>query len=91
MVEVCTGVNQPNAETVVRKAGQTFNDILPSHYITATLSDIVSQSLTSALSEKFVQAVIPKVQGAVEFVRRTHNDQAVCARTRDDAQRVSHG
>ena len=38
-----------------------------------------------------MQVVISEVQGVVETVRRPHNDQVARARTRDDAQRVSHG
>ncbi|KAF9236427.1 hypothetical protein BU15DRAFT_50050 [Melanogaster broomeanus] len=58
-----------------RKPAKTFEDILPSGYITSAASAVPS-SPTNALhetlmsSEKLVQAAIPKVQGVVDIVRR---------------------
>ena len=63
-------IHDPALRRWSEKPAKTFNDILPSGYITAARSGIECESPTSALSEKFVQAAIPKVQGVVEIVRR---------------------
>ncbi|KAG9317004.1 hypothetical protein JVU11DRAFT_1184 [Chiua virens] len=47
------------------KPAKTFNDILPSGYITAAKSGVESPT-----SEKIAQAAIPVVQDVVEIVRR---------------------
>jgi len=53
------------------KPAKTFDDILPSGYITAAKSGI-PESPTRMISpgEKLAQTVMPKVQGVVEVVRR---------------------
>lgn len=54
------------------KPAKTFNDILPSGYITAAQSGVPMTSPTRmfASSGGLVQAAMPKVQGVVEVVRR---------------------
>ncbi|KAI9572484.1 hypothetical protein HD554DRAFT_2065451 [Boletus coccyginus] len=70
------------------KPAKTFNDILPSGYITAAQSGIDAESPTSYLSpsEKFVQAAMPKVQDVAKAVkRRTTLKRPVRDLTRSDS------
>lgn len=53
-----------------KKPAKTFDDILPSDYITAAQSGIEPPTSVISSSEKLVQAAMPKVQEVVEVVRR---------------------
>ncbi|KAF9224467.1 hypothetical protein BS17DRAFT_808178 [Gyrodon lividus] len=58
-----------------KKPAKTFDDILPSDYITSAESGVPPSPPnvfydTLLSGEKFVQAAIPKVQGVVDGVRR---------------------
>ncbi|KAN0097922.1 hypothetical protein V8E55_002368 [Tylopilus felleus] len=67
-----TEIHDPALRRWSEKPAKTFNDILPSGYITAAQSGVPMTSPTRMFASGggLVQAAMPKVQGVVEVVRR---------------------